>query len=126
MRELGRVLIGLGCLAVVLGAALLLADRIPWLGRLPGDIVVRRGPVTFYFPLLTCVVLSVVLTIVVNLFWRPRRPRKCFARFFASLVAAPRPCLRAPQSLPSAGSNARPVRSVAPLGACARGAPPPA
>jgi len=70
MRELGRALIALGCLAVVLGVALLLADRIPWLGRLPGDIVVRRGPVTFYFPLLTCVVLSVVLTIVVNLFWR--------------------------------------------------------
>ena len=70
MRELGRALIALGCLAVVLGVALLLADRIPWLGRLPGDIVVRRGPVTFYFPLVTCVVLSVVLTIVVNLFWR--------------------------------------------------------
>ena len=70
VQDLGRVLIGLGCLAVVLGAALLLAARLPWLGRLPGDIVVRRGPVTFYFPLLTCVVLSVVLTIVVNLFWR--------------------------------------------------------
>ena len=70
MQELGRVPIGLGCLAVVLGVVLVLAGRIPWLGRLPGDIVVRRGPVTFYFPLLTCVVLSVVLTVVVNLFWR--------------------------------------------------------
>jgi len=70
MQELGRVLVGLGCLAVVLGAALMLAGRIPWLGRLPRDMVVRRGPVTFYFPLLTCVVLSVVLTVVVNLFWR--------------------------------------------------------
>ena len=70
MQELGRVLVGLGCLAVVLGVVLVLAGRIPWLGRLPGDILVRRGPVTFYFPLVTCVVLSVVLTIVVNLFWR--------------------------------------------------------
>ena len=70
MRELGRALIGLGCLAVVLGAGLLLAARLPWLGRLPGDIVVRRGPLTLYFPLLTCVVLSIVLTILVNLFWR--------------------------------------------------------
>ena len=70
MQELGRVLIALGCLTVVLGAALVLGGSIPWLGRLPGDILVRRGPVTFYFPLLTCVVLSVVLTIVVNLFWR--------------------------------------------------------
>jgi len=70
VRELGRALIGLGCLAVVLGAGLLLAARLPWLGRLPGDIVVRRGPLTLYFPLLTCVVLSIVLTILVNLFWR--------------------------------------------------------
>jgi hypothetical protein len=70
MQELGRLLIGVGCLAVVLGVALLLAARVPWLGRLPGDFVVRRGPLTFYFPLLTCVVLSVVLTVVLNLFWR--------------------------------------------------------
>jgi hypothetical protein len=70
MQDLGRLLIALGCLAVVLGAALVLAARVPWLGRLPGDIVVRRGPLTFYFPLVTCVVLSIVLAIVVNLFWR--------------------------------------------------------
>jgi len=57
-------------IAGIIVAVVLLAARLPWLGRLPGDIVVRRGPVTFYFPLLTCVVLSVVLTIVVNLFWR--------------------------------------------------------
>src|SRR5213595_2264647 len=74
MQELGRVLIALGCLAVVLGAALLLAARLPWLGRLPGDIVVRRGPVTFYFPLLTCVVLSVVLTIGREPLLAPLRP----------------------------------------------------
>ena len=70
MQDLGRLLIALGCVAVVLGAALVLGARLPWLGRLPGDIVVRRGPVTFYFPLLTCVVLSVVLTVVLNFFWR--------------------------------------------------------
>jgi hypothetical protein len=67
---MGRGLILLGILIVAAGGAVLLADRIPWLGRLPGDIVVRRGPATFYFPLITCLVISVVLTIVVNLFWR--------------------------------------------------------
>ena len=70
MQELGKVLIVVGGLAVVLGAALLLAGRLPWLGRLPGDIVVRRGPVTFYFPLVTSLVVSVVVSVLLNLFWR--------------------------------------------------------
>ena len=70
MRDLGRLLILLGVVAVVAGAALLLADRLPWLGRLPGDILVRRGRTTFYFPIVTCLVVSIVLTILVNLFWR--------------------------------------------------------
>jgi hypothetical protein len=70
VRELGTLLIVLGSIALAAGAVLLLADRLPWLGRLPGDVVVRRGPVTFYFPLVTCLVLSVVLTVLLNLFWR--------------------------------------------------------
>jgi hypothetical protein len=69
-RELGRLLIVVGGIAVVAGVLLLLADRIPWMGRLPGDIVVRRGPVTVYFPLLTSIVVSIVLTVLLNLFWR--------------------------------------------------------
>jgi len=70
VRDLGRLLILLGVVAVVAGAALLLADRLPWLGRVPGDILVRRGRTTFYFPIVTCLVVSIVLTILVNLFWR--------------------------------------------------------
>ncbi len=70
MQELGRLLIVLGVLAVLAGGVLLLAGRLPWLGRLPGDLVVRRGPVTFYFPLVTSLVVSIVVTIVLNLFWR--------------------------------------------------------
>ena len=69
-RELARLLIVVGGIALVAGVLLLVADRIPWIGRLPGDFVVRRGPVTFYFPLVTSVVLSVVLTLILNLFWR--------------------------------------------------------
>lgn len=69
-RELGRLLIVVGGIALVAGVLLLVADRIPWIGRLPGDFVVRRGPVTFYFPLVTSVVLSVVLTLILNFFWR--------------------------------------------------------
>ena len=70
MQELGRVLIVAGVIAVLAGVVLMLAPRIPWLGRLPGDIVVQRGPLTLYAPLMTSLVLSVVVTVLLNLFWR--------------------------------------------------------
>jgi len=64
------VLLVIGGLICLVGVVLLFADRVPWLGRLPGDIVVRRGPVTFYAPLATSIVLSIVLTLLLNLFFR--------------------------------------------------------
>jgi hypothetical protein len=64
------LLILIGAVVLVLGVGLVAADRISWLGRLPGDVVVRRGPVTFYFPIVTSIVVSLVLTLVLNLFWR--------------------------------------------------------
>jgi hypothetical protein len=70
MQELGRVLIVAGVIAVLAGVVLMLAPRIPFLGRLPGDIVVQRGPLTLYAPLMTSLVLSVVVTVLLNLFWR--------------------------------------------------------
>ena len=70
MQEIGRLLIVVGVLAVVAGGVLLLAGRLPWLGRLPGDLVVQRGPLTIYVPLVTALVVSVMLTVLVNLFWR--------------------------------------------------------
>ena len=70
MQGLGRLLIVFGLVIVLVGVVLLVADRIPGVGRLPGDLVVRRGPVTFYFPVATSIVLSVLLTILLNLFWR--------------------------------------------------------
>ena len=70
MQGLGRLLIVFGLVIVAVGVVLLVADRIPGVGRLPGDLVVRRGPFTFYFPLATSIVLSVLLTILLNLFWR--------------------------------------------------------
>jgi hypothetical protein len=69
MADIGRFLLLVGVLIAVVGAVLLFLPRVPWLGRLPGDILVRRGPVTFYFPLVTSIVLSVLLTILLNL-WR--------------------------------------------------------
>jgi len=70
MQDLGRMLIVLGLAVVVLGALLLLGPRIPWLGRLPGDIVVRREHGVFYFPIVTCLVVSVVLSLILSIFFR--------------------------------------------------------
>jgi hypothetical protein len=71
MPELGKALIGFGLLAVVAGVIVLLAGKFG-LHRLPGDIFVRRGNFTFAFPIVTCIVLSILLTIVANLIFRQR------------------------------------------------------
>ncbi|HEY9289064.1 MAG TPA: DUF2905 domain-containing protein [Candidatus Dormibacteraeota bacterium] len=70
MPDVGKLLIIVGALIVVVGLALTIGPRIPFLGRLPGDIAVDRGNVHFYLPLVTCLILSVVLTVVLNLFFR--------------------------------------------------------
>jgi hypothetical protein len=70
MSELGRALIVLGLVIVVVGVVLVFVERVPWLGRLPGDIHVQRGNWTFYFPLGTSILLSIVLTLVLWLIGR--------------------------------------------------------
>ena len=70
MPEVGRILVLLGGVVVVVGLVMMLAPHVPWLGRLPGDIVIQRERFTFAFPIVTCLLLSVVLTIVLNLFFR--------------------------------------------------------
>ena len=49
---------------------LILGPRIPWLGRIPGDLVIRREGFTLFFPLASMIIVSVLLTIVINLFFR--------------------------------------------------------
>ena len=65
--DLGRLLLLIGGAIVVLGVILVIVGRVPFLGRLPGDISIRRGNTSFFFPIVTCLVLSVALTVVVNL-----------------------------------------------------------
>ena len=66
-RELGRVLLLAGAALIVVGALLYFGGKLPFrLGRLPGDIVYRGEHTTFYFPIVTCIVLSLGLTL---LFW---------------------------------------------------------
>ena len=67
---LGKILIMLGIFCLVAGLILVLAPRIPWLGRLPGDIRIERDRFSFYLPLVTCLLVSIVLTVLLNLFLR--------------------------------------------------------
>ncbi len=64
VNDVGRMLVVLGVLLALAGVVLLLVGRVPWIGRLPGDIHVQRGDWTFYFPLATSLLLSAVLTLV--------------------------------------------------------------
>lgn len=68
--QLGRFLIIGGAILLVLGAALVALARLVPGGRLPGDLVITRGPVTCFLPLATSVLLSVLLTILLNLWLR--------------------------------------------------------
>jgi hypothetical protein len=70
MGNLAKMLMLLGAVIFIVGALMAVLGRIPGFGRLPGDIVVQRGPVTFYFPIVTSIIVSVVLTL---LFWLFRR-----------------------------------------------------
>ncbi|MGH7326269.1 MAG: DUF2905 domain-containing protein [Candidatus Rokuibacteriota bacterium] len=66
MTDIGKFLLVFGLVIAAAGAVLVFAGRVPWIGRLPGDIYIERGNWTFYFPLATSLLLSVVLTVV---FW---------------------------------------------------------
>ncbi len=73
MPDIGRLLMLLGGGIFILGLILVLAGRVPWLGNLPGDIRWQRGDVSVYIPLGTMLVVSVVLSLLLNLiarFWR--------------------------------------------------------
>ena len=67
---MGRLLVVVGLLVAAVGGAMLLVPQLPWLGRLPGDINVERDHFSFHFPLVTCLVVSAVLTLLLNLFFR--------------------------------------------------------
>jgi hypothetical protein len=70
MDSLGKMLILFGVILALVGGLLLVAGKIPFLGRLPGDIVIRRERWSFYFPLTTSIVISILLTLLFSLFSR--------------------------------------------------------
>lgn len=64
MTSLGKFFIGFGIILIILGAVLLALKHVPFIGKLPGDIYVQKKNFTFYFPLTTCILLSVLLSII--------------------------------------------------------------
>jgi hypothetical protein len=68
--SIGKLLIFLGLVLIVLGGILVLMPKIPWLGRLPGDFFYRGEKFSFYFPLTTSILISVLLTLLFALFRR--------------------------------------------------------
>jgi membrane protein implicated in regulation of membrane protease activity len=70
MAELGKFLIVAGGLLVCVGALFLLGGKLPWLGRLPGDIVVQRENFSFNFPIATSVLVSIALSLLFALLRR--------------------------------------------------------
>jgi hypothetical protein len=68
MPALGKMLILLGIILIACGLGFLFVHKIPYIGRLPGDIYVKRDNFTFYFPLTTSIIISIVLTFIFWLF----------------------------------------------------------
>jgi hypothetical protein len=70
MVPMGKWLVVMGLVLVAVGLLFMLSGRIGWLGRLPGDITVKRDNFTFYFPLATSLLISLVLSLILWLFRR--------------------------------------------------------
>ena len=68
MNEMGKVLVVIGLMLVAIGAVLWSGVGKGWFGRLPGDIHVERENFSFHFPIVTCLILSLLLTVILRLF----------------------------------------------------------
>jgi len=67
---MGKMLIGIGIAVILIGMIMTAGPKIPWIGKLPGDIAIQRENFTFYFPLTTCIIISIILTLLFYLFRR--------------------------------------------------------
>lgn len=67
---LGKMFIFVGVLLIVIGLFFVFGSKIKFLGHLPGDIKIKKDNFTFYFPLMTCILLSILLTIILNIIIR--------------------------------------------------------
>ncbi len=70
MGSIGKALVLFGVVLITVGVLVQLFQKVPWIGRLPGDIYIKRENISFYFPLATSLLISLILTLLLNLFGR--------------------------------------------------------
>lgn len=68
MSAMGKILIVIGVIIIFIGLAFLFADKIPFFGKLPGDIYIKKERFSFYFPITTSIIISIILTILFYIF----------------------------------------------------------
>lgn len=69
-QDFGKTLVVIGIIMLVVGIFLASGIKLPWIGKLPGDVAIRRENFSFYFPLTTCILLSILMTVLFKLFGR--------------------------------------------------------
>ncbi|HED05285.1 MAG TPA: DUF2905 domain-containing protein [Ignavibacteria bacterium] len=67
-QPFGKILILIGIISIAIGILFLFGDKIPFFGRLPGDIYIKRKNFTFYFPIVTSIILSIIISLILYLF----------------------------------------------------------
>ena len=67
VKNMGKFIIIIGLVLVLMGIVIHFADKIPWIGRLPGDILIKKENFTFYFPLVTSIILSIIISFIIYL-----------------------------------------------------------
>ena len=67
-HSIGKLLIIAGVFIIIVGIFFLFGDKIPFLGKLPGDIIIKKKNFTFYFPIVTSILLSIIISLIIYLF----------------------------------------------------------
>lgn len=67
-QSLGKLLIIVGIVIIIVGVFFLFGDKIPFIGKLPGDIIIKKKNFTFYFPIVTSILLSIIVSLIIYLF----------------------------------------------------------
>jgi hypothetical protein len=67
---MGRILILVGIALILVGLLMTIGNKLPWIGKLPGDIIIKKDHFSFYFPLTSCIIVSVILTLLLYIFRR--------------------------------------------------------
>lgn len=70
LSAFGKILLGLGIIMIIIGGLFMLGGKIPFIGRLPGDIAIQKKNFSFYFPITTCIILSIIFSLIMWLLSR--------------------------------------------------------